>query len=118
MANIGVHLYSGEYHRIDGVVGVNDNDVVIQYEAAERFNDFTLMSVAGVMEVDVSLDGTNFASIIALEDKASTTPATRVLITVAGQIYRFQGTFKAIKVRQASATAVTGAELLCSRLGA
>ncbi len=94
-----------------------DDSVVLELENAERYNQFTLISGAGVMEVDVSLDGTNFAAIIALIDRVSAAPATRVIITVAGQLYGFNGTFKTIRVRQASATEVGGAVLYCGQQG-
>lgn len=94
-----------------------DDDIVIELENAERYNEFTLMSGAGVMDVDVSLDGTNFAPIIALTDLESTTPATRVVVTVAGQLYAFYGTYKTVRVRQASAVEVGAAVLWCAQQG-
>ncbi len=116
MANVGTQSYHGPTHQIVGIAGVADNQVVIELENAERYNEFTLMSSAGAMDVDVSLDGINFAVAIAIEDLHSVAPATRVVVTAADLIYRLQGTFKTIRVRQA-VTNVDDAVLLCGQLG-
>ncbi len=106
-----------ETGEIRGIVGVSDNDVVIDFDNAERWNSFILQTTTGVVEVDVSAGLDVFKSIITLEDLHSTTPATRVVITAATKIYRFTGTFKRIRVRQASGTAAVGTVLLLSRPG-
>lgn len=116
MANVGIHNFAGPTHQIIGIAGVADNQVVAEIENAERYNEFTLMSSAGAMDVDVSLDGVNFAAAIALEDLHSTTPATRVVVTAADKVYRFQGTYKTIRVRQA-VTNIDDAILYCGQLG-
>ncbi len=117
MANIGTFTDQGKSMLVVGVAGVSDNDVVMEIDAAERFNEFSFSSDLGVMEVDVSMDGTLFQPIIALENKHSTTPATRVIITVAKLLYYFEGCFKKIRVRQASATACVGARMICGKIG-
>ena len=94
-----------------------DDSVVIELENTERYNEFTLMSGAGAMDVDVSLDGTNFAAAIAMIDGESVAPATRVVVTAAGKMYRFEGTFKTVRVLQKGATEVGAAVLWCGQLG-
>jgi len=108
--NAGFAALEGDF---DGA----DNSVVLELENAERYNEFTLMSGAGAMDVDVSLDGTNFAPAIAMIDVESADPATRVVATVAGKAYRFAGTFKTIRVLQKGATEVGGAVLWCGIAG-
>jgi len=117
MANVGVVNFKGETTEILGIVGVNDNDIVIDFDSAERWNSFTLQTTTGVVDVDVSAGLDVFKVVIALEDLHSTTPATRVLVTVATKIYRFTGTFKRIRVRQNGATAAAATVLICARAG-
>ena len=116
MANVGTQNFAGPTHQIIGIAGLADNQVVIELENAERYNEFTLMSSAGEMDVDVSLDGVNFAAAVAIEDLHSLTPATRVVVTVADLIYRFQGTFKTVRIRQETNN-VADAVLYCGQLG-
>ena len=70
---------------------------------------------AGAMDVDVSLDGTNFAVAIAMNDEASLTPATKVIVTAPGLLYSFRGNFAAVRIRQNGATDIANAALICGR---
>ena len=117
MALVGTPNFAGPTMQVLGVDGVNDNDVVIELDNVERYNEFTLTTLLGSVDVDVSLDGTNFNAAIALEDLHSLTPATKVIATTAGLIYRFQGTFKAIRIQQDTATDATDPVLYCGQLG-
>ena len=117
MANVGAFTDFGHSLIAIGVDGVNDNDIVAEVNEAERFNEFAISSTAGAMDVDISLDGTNFITAIALEDKKSTTPQTRVVVTVAAGLYRFFGTVKTIRVRQAGGTAAANPVLACGKIG-
>ena len=117
MANIGAFVDSGSAMQVIGITGVNDNDIVIEVTDAERFNEFAVTTLTGAVDVDVSLDGTNFITAIALEDKKSTNPQTRVVVTAAGGLYRFFGSVKVIRVRQAGATAAVSASLMCGKIG-
>lgn len=117
MALIGTPNHRGTTLQVVGIAGVNDNDIVIELDDVQRFNEFALMSSAGAMDVDVSLDGTNFAAAIALENKHSATPGTRVVVTAADLLYYFEGNFKAVRVRQAGAGAVADAILVCGQKG-
>ena len=117
MALVGVPNHRGTTLTLIGVAGVNDNDIVAELDDVSNFNQFMLSSSAGAMDVDVSLDGTNFTAGIALEDKSSTTPGTRVTATVAGGLYYFEGNYKAVRVRQVGATDVADAVLMCGQVG-
>lgn len=94
--------------------GVNNNDVVFAVTSnAENYDTWQLGSTAGVMDVFVSGDGTNYHSAaLALVDLGSTTPATAVVVTTAGGHYGIRGRWKGIRVDQNGATAVANAYLI------
>lgn len=117
MALVGTPNHRGTTLQVVGIAGTGDNAIVIELDDVQRFNEFALMSSAGAMDVDVSLDGVNFALAIALEDKHSVAPGTRVVVTAADLLYYFEGNYKAIRVRQAGATAVADAILMCGEKG-
>jgi len=111
---IGTVDANGSRQFTTGIAGVNDNDIVIQTEDVSIFNTHMLFSTAGAMDVEVSFDGTNYSSAaLSLADlgAASTNP---VLVTVAGRVYGFRGTYRKIRVRQNGATAVANAILTSS----
>ena len=106
MANVGVQNFLGPLHQIVGIPGVADNQVVAELENAERYNRFYFMSSAGLVDVDVSLDGINFAVAVAFIDLHSLAPATRVIVTAADLIYVLEGTFKTVRFRQETTNVV------------
>lgn len=115
-AVVGAVEHQGESQRVIGVAGVNDNDIVIEVENIERYEEFSLMSTAGSMDVFVSLDGTNFATApLSLADLGALDTAP-VLATAANRIYRFRGIFKHLRIRQAGATGVANPILICGRV--
>lgn len=83
-----------------------------------RYNWFELFSTAGVMDVAVSYDGTNFSTRgVTLVDRASVAPATQVIETAANKAYVLTGRFMAIRVYQKGATAVVGGCLMATQIG-
>ncbi len=107
---------TGPFVRYTGGSSTADNEVSIQATGIGEYNTFMLMSTAGAMDVLVSLDGTNYATAaLSLTDlgAADTLP---VLVTVAGRVYGFRGSFAGVKVLQNGATGVTAPVLVCSRL--
>jgi hypothetical protein len=88
--------------------GVSDNDIIAEVTGnGDLYNTWQLGSTAGAMDVEVSLDGTNyFATVCALIDLTSTAPSTAVTVTAAGKNYGFKGRYKKVRVRQNGATAV------------
>lgn len=105
----------GNAFRYKNGSGVSDNDVVVQSGDVSANDTFLLMSTAGAMDVFVSLDGTNYAaSALSLIDKGAST-SDPVVVTAAGRVYGFKGTYALIKVMQNGATAVANACLICSR---
>lgn len=118
MALVGTPNYRGKTLEVLGVPGAGDNSIVIELDSVGKFDQFSLQCSAGAMDVEGSLDGVTFSAPLALEDKHSTTPGTRVVSTaVAGNVYLLEGVFKALRVRQAGATAVADAVLLCGTSG-
>lgn len=106
------------YHllKYSGLTGVNDNDVILTSGDVSDYDQFTLQSTAGAMDVLVSLDGTNFSTVhLALLDQGSTTPTTAVLVTAANRTYSFAGNFALVRILQNGATAVANGCLLCRR---
>jgi len=103
--------------QVVGIPGTGAASVVIELDDVQRFNEFAIQSSAGVMDALASLDGVNFTVPIAFEDKQSTAPGTRVLVTVAGGIYYFAGNFKALRIRQSGGVAVADPFLMCGQIG-
>ena len=93
----------------------DNNDVVVQTKDVLQFNTFLLMSTAGILDVLVSLDGTNYATApLSLTDLGATTTAP-VIVTVANRIYGFRGYFSKIRVLQADTTDTENVTLVCGR---
>lgn len=115
MANVGEVTEFQASVVVNGIAGVNDLDVVIQFDQASRYRNFTIQSVAGALEVFVSLDGTTFSPVIFLRDFHTATDTVLVNTTIATEVYSFAGNFKSIRVGQQGATAATGAVLIGSR---
>lgn len=90
-----------------------DNATVIEItDNAELFDTWQLSSSAGVMDVYVSADGTNYLSApVALINLGSVDPATAVIETAAGGSYGFKGRWQRVLVLQKGATAVVGGAL-------
>ena len=115
MAQVGTVDSFGKRALWAGIAGVSDNDIVLETTDVSHFNTFTLMSTAGPMDVDISLDGVNFTTApLSMADLGSTSTAP-VIVTAAARLYGFRGNYKLIRVRQATATAVANAALLASR---
>lgn len=97
-----------------GGVGTNDNDIVFDITSnAELYDTWQLGSTAGVMDVFVSGDGTNYMSAaVALIDLGSTAPSTAVVVTTAGGNFGLKGRWRAIRVRQNGATGVANGYLI------
>lgn len=94
--------------------GTNANDVNIQTGDVSAYDNYTLMSDAGAVQVLVTLDGTNYSTApLSLEDLGATT-STPVLLTAALRVYRFRGNFYKIRVTQSGATA-SSATLFCAK---
>ncbi len=91
---------------------VNNATVCEVFDDALHYDTWVLGSSAGLIDVYVSLDGTNYQSApVALLDMGSTTPSTMVVKTAAGGIFAFRGKFRKVKLLQET-TNVVGAALI------
>lgn len=90
-----------------GAIGTNTGDVIYTSPDISAYSIHEFQGVtSGVFTVEVSLDGTNFSGAVALEDGASTTPATRVAVSAnLTSVYTVYGKFKALRIKQSGATA-------------
>lgn len=97
--------------------GTNDNDLLFTTDNIEMCSMFTLMTTAGVADVEITLDGTNWSTVaLAMEDQGATANGTYVLVTVANRVFKWQGKYRQIRVRQNGATAASGT-LMCGSPG-
>lgn len=102
-------------HYKDGT-GASDNDIIVQTGDVSRYNVFMLSSTAGALDVDVSLNGTDYTTApLSLTDLGATT-SDPVIVTAANRMYGFMGNFAKIRVRQNGATPATAVNLRCSAL--
>ena len=93
----------------------DDNDVVVQTEDVWHYDTFLIFSTAGVLDVTVTFDGSNYSTApLSLTDMGAAASAP-VLITVANRVYGFKGRFNKIRVLQASATDTENVILVCAR---
>lgn len=95
--------------------GASDNDVLLTVEDAREYDTFVLMSTAGAVDVQITLDGSNWSSAaLSLTDMGATT-TDPVIVTVADRVYGFRGIFRGVRVLQNGSTAAS-ASLMCGNL--
>jgi len=88
--------------------GSADQSVLFVTADADLYDTCSLVSSDGSVEVQVTIDGTNWSTAVALEAQG-VEDIIRVLATVADQLYWFGVKAKYIRVRQVGATATTAA---------
>jgi hypothetical protein len=93
------------YLEFTGVAGVSDNDVIYTSPDVSGYNVHYIECTAGTIDVDVSLNGTNWIAAVAGVSLVTTTPGTRVIDAASGVCLEIQGKFKRIRVLQKGATA-------------
>lgn len=97
--------------------GTNDNDLLFTTSNVEKHSMFTLMSTAGAVDVEISLDGTNFSTAaLAMEDQGATANGTYAIVTVAARVYKWMGKYRVVRIRQNGVTA-SAATLMCGSQG-
>ena len=94
--------------------GTNNDDVCIETNDVSRWDVFQLMNTDGACDVIVTLDDTNWSSVISLADLGGTS-LDPVVVTVADRMYGFAGKFKRIRVLQNGGTPVTSVSLSCGK---
>lgn len=99
-------VYPASYYlNATGTAGTNDNDVVYTSNDITTYNTHYVECTAGTIDVDVSLDGTNYIAAVAGVSLVTTTPATRAIDAASGVCLRIEGKFKKLRVNQKGATA-------------
>lgn len=93
------------YLEFTGQAGTNDNDVVYTSPDVSAYNRHYIECTAGTIDVDVSLDGTNWIPAVAGVSLVTTTPATRVVEAASGVCLEISGKFKKLRVLQKGAVA-------------
>lgn len=92
----------------------SDNDLLFTVNDAREHDAFILMSTDGAVDVEVTLDGTNWSTApLSLADMGAIT-TDPVLVTAADRVYGFRGIFRGVRVR-ANGGAAT-ASLMCGNL--
>lgn len=86
----------------------SDNELALTATGVEGFSLFQIMTTAGAVDVEVTLDGSNWSTVVmALEDQGATASTTYVVVTAANRLYQFKGKFAGVRLRQNGATGVT-----------
>ena len=99
-------VYPASYHlQVTGAAGTNDNDVVYTSGDITTYNVHYVEATAGTVDVDVSIDGTNWIAAVAGVSLVTTTPATRAIDAASGVCLRIEGKFKKLRVNQKGAVA-------------
>jgi hypothetical protein len=100
-----------------GLPGTGPGDVLIEIFDLQRYNEFSLQSRLGTMEVLASLDGDTFSPPLALEEKTKPNWDGYELETEANRQYYFKGNFKAVRIVQAGAANVADSILVAGKIG-
>lgn len=100
--------FFGQWVRFTGT-GTGDDSLLFTTSDLDLWDACWLMSSAGAVDVEVTLDGTNWSTApLALQDFGATDNSS-VLVTVAGRVYGFAGKPQKARVRQNGGTAATAA---------
>lgn len=118
MSLIGTPEHRGNTLLVLGVDAPGAGLPTIELDDVSRFNVFSFLCVTGAVTVRASLNGTDFsAADLAWEDEQSTNPNTRVTALTAGNLYRFIGNLKSIRILQTGATGIVSAVLMAGTAG-
>ncbi len=91
--------------------GVNDNDILFTQSNLTPYSIHVIHSTAGTVDVEVTVDGTNWTDSatnpVVLEDAHATAHSTYVATITVGKIGILRGKFSGVRVKQNGATAAT-----------
>lgn len=90
-----------------GSIGTNDNDVVYTSRDVSDYNLHVIECTDGTVDIDISTDGTNFTSAVAVRNVKGANSTTFVVDAIAASVpvVELRGRFKTIRVLQKGATA-------------
>jgi len=99
-------VYPASYwSEFTGSAGTNDNDVVYTSGDISMYNTHYIEATAGTIDVDVSLDGTNWIAAVAGRSLVATASTTHVVEAASGVALEIKGKFKKLRINQKGATA-------------
>lgn len=95
----------GVYVTVTGTAGTNDNDVVYTSIDISEYSRHYVESTAGTIDVDVSLDGTNWIAAVVGRNIVTTGVFTQVGEAASGICLEINGVYKKLRVNQKGASA-------------
>lgn len=99
-----------------GAAGTNDNDIIYTSGDVSTFNEITIECTAGTIDLEVSLDGTNFNATPPAVLLADATAVGTYSLTIAnGKIGILRMHVKKFRIRQNGATAANARGLIGMR---
>lgn len=104
MSHIDTNTGSPTYLAWTGTAGTNDNDVVYLSGDVSDYDACIIECTAGTVDVDVSLDGTNWIVGVAARSLKATAQTTFVTSIASGDAIEVAGHYKLIRVLQAGVT--------------
>ena len=93
------------YVDASGSAGTNDNDVVYTANDVSMYNTHYVECTAGTVDVDVSIDGTNWIAAVVGRNIATTGVFTQVNEAASGVCLEIIGKYRKLRVNQKGATA-------------
>lgn len=101
-------VYPASYYlNFTGSAGTNDNDVVYTSNDISMYNVHYIEGTAGTVDIQVSVDGTNFnttQAAVLLHDDVTTGGGVNVLTIASGKIGVLRGKYKKLRILQNGAT--------------
>jgi len=88
-----------------GSAGTNDNDVVYTANDVSMYNTHYIECTAGTIDVDVSIDGTNWIAAVVGRNIVTTGVFTQVNEAASGVCLEIKGKYRKLRVNQKGATA-------------
>lgn len=99
-------VYPASYYlEFTGAAGGADNAVIYTSGDVSMYNTHYVQATAGTVDVDVTLDGTNWIAAVAGRSLVATASTTHVVDAASGVCLEIKGKFKKIRVLQKGATA-------------
>lgn len=95
----------GVYIAATGTAGTNDNDVIYTSVDISEYNTHYVEATAGTIDVDASIDGTNWIAAVVGRNVVTTGVFTQVAEAASGVCLEIKGIYKKLRVNQKGAVA-------------
>jgi hypothetical protein len=119
MAQVGTLDSVSNTSLYTNVATTSSGAVAIQTLDVTRYDTFQLMSLGGAVQVQTTLDGSNFSTApLAMTDLGSTA-STPVILTSSGRMYGFRGKYRGVQITQQSSVTLSTSQvsLICGKMG-